>query len=76
MPGDPHYATQNKYNFYIGMGFTSSQVQNSNLAQTSLDGRLSTPNTLATWKENIRETRIYELQSSVSDYLKYKLNKA
>ena len=30
MPDDSHYATQNKYNIYIGMGFTSSQVQNPN----------------------------------------------
>ena len=67
MPAILTNATQNKYNFYMGMGFTSSQLQNSNLAQTNLDGRLGTPNTLATWKENIRETRIYELQCSVSD---------
>ena len=33
-------ATQNKYNFYMRMGFTSSQLQNSNLAQMNLDGRL------------------------------------
>ena len=28
MPNDSHYVTQNKYNIYIGLGFTSSQVQN------------------------------------------------
>ena len=51
-----------------GWGLQVSKLQNSNLAQTGLDGRLGTPNTLATWKENIRETKTYELQGSVNDY--------
>ena len=40
-----------------GWGLQISKLQNSILAQTDLDGRLGTPNTLATWKRNIEETK-------------------